>query len=149
MPRFRSSAPTNNDEANAFHREQAKRFAEKKKRALEKDVAKIAHKRKEAREEFSVVAELSFPDKGFHIDGLVTEASRGGLTFRPATSYVVEIIGERIQVIVDRIKRNGVIRSTRENGYGSQLLDELTDGDLKILRNTSIALHTERDQNAA
>ena len=83
---------------------------------------------------------MSLPDKGFGIDGLITEASKGGFTFRPASNYLVERTGEYIQIIIDEFQRSGIIRSTRPDGYGVQLLQPLDDQELKLLKQKTIKL---------
>ncbi|MEO0397860.1 MAG: hypothetical protein AAF224_00370 [Pseudomonadota bacterium] len=122
----------------------AKRTAEKitarETAALSKDVAKNSHKRKDARTTLTVIAELAFPDRGFSLDGVILEASRGGLTFRPASHYIEEKAGEQIQVRVEETAKKGIIRSTRVNGYGIQLFDPFSEAELESFRTNSIDL---------
>ncbi|MBI1391420.1 MAG: hypothetical protein GC152_01645 [Alphaproteobacteria bacterium] len=125
------------------------RSADKLHQELLKDAQRNAHKRRDERQELSAIAELSIPDKGFSIDGVISEASRGGLTFRPATSYIIARDGERVQVIADLIKRTGIIRSTRVNGYGVQLLEPLSNADLAKLRDASVDLSMATFENDA
>lgn len=132
-------APSTNEAAD-FAKNHSVRFAEKKQRQLSRDAERHSHKRKEERQELSAIGELSIPEKGFSMEGIISEASRGGLTFRPATTYMVERSGERVQIVADRIKRTGVIRSTRANGYGVQLMETLSPSDLDLLKNVSVAL---------
>ncbi len=125
--------------ADSFAEEQAER-AERLQERLAKDAERNQHLRQDERSAFSVIAELSLPDKGFSIDGVVTEASRGGLSFRPAANYIEERTGEHIQIVAQHIRRNGVIRSTRVNGYGIQLLEQLSDSDLEALKAMNVNL---------
>jgi len=97
-------------------------------------------RRREERRTFSAVAELVLPDHGLSIDGVVADASSGGLTFRPAANYIEERTGEHVMVVVEDIRRKGVIRSTRVNGYGIQLIDRLTPEDLDLLSELNLDL---------
>ncbi|MEM9153223.1 MAG: hypothetical protein AAGB19_22610 [Cyanobacteria bacterium P01_F01_bin.3] len=108
---------------------------------LEKDREKHVHQRREKRSRSFTVASLSMPDRGFSIDGVILEASKNGLTFRSATNYIENRIDEPIQLMVGAISRNGIIRSTRPDGYGVQLFEPLTDEDLSFVQEQSVDLN--------
>ncbi|MEO1014528.1 MAG: PilZ domain-containing protein [Pseudomonadota bacterium] len=123
-----------------FAKDHKKKVGAKLRQELMREDSRYQHKRKEERVDLSVIAEMSLPDKGYSLDGAITEASRSGLTFRPATDYMVERSNERVQIITDNIRRNGVIRSTRVNGYGVQLTDPLSTADHDTLKEASVNL---------
>lgn len=126
--------------AEDFAIEEARRRGERKLRELSKDAKRHGHKRREERKTFSAIAMLGLPDRGFALDGVISEASRGGCTFRPAALYIEERTGEQVMIEVEGIKRKGIIRATRVNGYGIQLFDPFTEEDLEMLRMVSVNL---------
>ena len=131
-------ASINANDAEGFAAEIARRDGARVTERLRKDSERNIHLRSEERTEFSVIAELVAPDRGIATDGVISEASRGGLTFRPATNYIENRTGERIQIVIEGLKRMGIIRSTRANGYGVQLLEPLSPEDLDLLREISV-----------
>ncbi|MEM6414612.1 MAG: hypothetical protein AAF720_08140 [Pseudomonadota bacterium] len=135
-----SSSTAVGSNARNFAKKTAEKIADKEKAALSKDAEKNKHKRKEARTDISAIAELAFPDRGFSLDGVIVEASTGGLTFRPAAHYIEERVGEQIQVRVIGVQKNGIIRATRVTGYGIQLFDSFSELELSSMRAKSVDL---------
>lgn len=126
--------------ADNFAKQHVARVAIKTEEQLKKDADRFRDKRAEERAELTVISEMTFPEKGYSVDGIITDASKGGCTFRPATNYLEERTGEHILIVIEQISRRGVIRSTRANGYGVQLLEKFTENDLLYLQNNSVAL---------
>ncbi len=137
---FKKRADAGAKDYAAFAKSHKEKVGKRQRKELEREADRYQHKRKEERVDLSVIAEMSLPDKGYSIDGAITEASRSGLTFRPATDYIVERSNERVQIITDNVRRNGVIRSTRVNGYGVQLTDPLSAADHDTLQEASVNL---------
>jgi hypothetical protein len=105
-------------------------------RQLVKDQEKNAHKRAFDRHKIFAVATMILSFNSQEVEGVITEVSQGGLKFRPATSFLLERNGERVSIIVDDIKKSAIIRASRADGYGVQLLDEIDVNEINyILRN--------------
>lgn len=108
-------------------------------RRIDKDQEKNAHKRKFQRHPTFAVATLMLLDNSHIFDGVVTEVSTGGIKFRPASSFLQEHNGDRVAVKIDEIQSSGVIRASRADGYGIQLLEKLSQFEMDhILHNYSV-----------
>ena len=132
--------PDGRGTADQFAATYREREGARQEKRLEKDREKYSHQRRESRQNSFTVASLSMPDRGISIDGVILEASHNGLTFRPATNYIENRIGESIQILVGPAARNGIVRSARPDGYGIQLFDPLTDDDLVLIAEESVDL---------
>lgn len=80
-----------------------------------------SHMRAHQRHPAVIVAELLIADKGFKIDGLVIEVSRGGIRFREASNYILDRRGTTVVVIVGDKEFPGSIVNVGTNGYGIKL----------------------------
>ena len=92
-----------------------------------------SHMRAHQRHGCCLVAELLIADKGFKIDGLVIEASRGGIRFREASKYVLDRRGTAVVVIIAGNEYPGVIVNTGHNGYGIKLEGLISDEEVERL----------------
>lgn len=121
--------------------EEAKIAANKKQtellqKRLEKDQEKNAHKRAFERHAIFAVSTMVLSNNSQEIEGVIAEISQGGLRFRPASLFLLERNGENISIILDDINVSGIIRASRADGYGVQLLDEISPSEMNyILRN--------------
>ena len=112
-----------------------KKSADLARRLLE-DQKKNEHKRQSQRYPTFAVAQLTVLDTTEEMVGVVTEISKSGLKFRPASMYLQEHNGERVTIIVDTVITTGTIRASRADGYGIQLLEEFEPHDFNhILEN--------------
>ncbi len=110
--------------------------AELLQKRLKKDQEKNAHKRAFERHAVFAVASMILHNNSQEIEGVIAEISQGGLRFRPASLFLLERNSERISIIIDDINVAGIIRASRADGYGVQLLDEINPSELAyILRN--------------
>jgi len=100
---------------------------------LTKDQEKNAHKRAFARHEIFAVANMVLMNNSQEIDGVITEISQGGVKFRPASLYLLERNGERVSMIIDDINVAGIIRASRADGYGIQLLEEISNKEMDYI----------------
>jgi hypothetical protein len=108
-------------------------------RRIDKDQEKNAHKRKFQRHPTFAVSTLMLLDNSHVFDGVVTEVSAGGVKFRPASSFLQERNGDRVSIKIDEIQSTGVIRASRADGYGIQLLDKLPQEAMEfILQNYGV-----------
>lgn len=102
-------------------------------RRLNKDVVKNSHKRQFQRHNIFAVASMVMMDNSLNMDGVVDEVSEGGLRFRPASTFIMERNNESVLMNLDSFQISGIIRATRADGYGVQLLDPLNEDQLEIL----------------
>lgn len=100
---------------------------------LKTDVVKNAHKRKFERYDIFAVGTMTMMDNSMLIDGVIDEVSAGGLRFRPASTYILERKNEAVSMKLGNYKISGMIRATRADGYGVQLLDQLDQDQLDNL----------------
>ncbi|WP_424983859.1 PilZ domain-containing protein [Maritalea sp. S77] len=108
-------------------------------RRIDKDQEKNAHKRKFQRHPTFAVSTLMLLDNSHIFDGVITEVSSGGVKFRPASSFLQERNGERVAVKIDEIQSTGVIRASRADGYGIQLLEKFSNEEMDhILQNYGV-----------
>jgi hypothetical protein len=74
-----------------------------------------------------VPAKLALVERGYMLEGAITEISRGGLRFREASTYILDRRGSRISIALLGIATDGVIVNVSTLGYGislSAVLDE-------------------------
>ncbi|MGJ8527404.1 PilZ domain-containing protein [Maritalea sp.] len=100
-------------------------------RRMDKDDEKNAHKRKSERFPTFAVGTMMLLDNSYVFDGVITEVSSGGAKFRPASVFLQERNNERVTIKIDEIQSVGVIRASRVDGYGIQLMDSLSDDDIE------------------
>jgi hypothetical protein len=90
-------------------------------------------KRAYARHGCRLAARLELPEKAFALDGMVVEASRGGLLFRESSRYILDRRGAPVVVHLPGLELKGDIVNVSPTGYGvrlSQLLSEDVLGEL-------------------
>lgn len=109
--------------------------AEKERERQEKLHAKD---RQSNRQSCFSVAALGLPDQRIEIEGLVTDISARGVTFRPASHYLMVRDGQPIHLAVEGITRTGVIRSSRPDGYGIQVLEPYSEDDIDRVLKASL-----------
>lgn len=76
---------------------------------------------------------LEVQDRGYRIEGLVFEVSRGGVLFREASRFILDRIGVAVIVRTADLCVPGTIVNVRPEGYGIQfdaLLDQALVDDL-------------------
>ncbi|MCA0422354.1 MAG: hypothetical protein LCH61_03360 [Proteobacteria bacterium] len=92
-----------------------------------------SHMRAHMRHPCCLVAELLIAEKGFRIDGLVIEASRGGIRFREASRFVLDRRGITVVVIIGESQYPGTIVNVGNNGYGIKLDTLISDEEVERL----------------
>ena len=100
---------------------------------LKKDVKKHSHKRQFERYDIFAVGSLVIMNNSQRMDGVIDEVSAGGLRFRPASVFIMERKNEAVSIHLGDYNISGIIRATRADGYGIQLLDQLSKEQLEIL----------------
>lgn len=76
---------------------------------------------------------ISLAERGYDIEGLIVEISRGGMLFRPATRYILDRTGTEIIVTFATYKHAARIVHTREFGYGIRLNTALEQEDIDMI----------------
>lgn len=102
-------------------------------RRIKDDESKNSHKRKFERHNIFAVGELVLMNNSQRMDGVIDEISIGGLRFRPASAYIMERSGDAVSMNLGEMQVSGRIRATRADGYGVQLLEQLSDAQLNLI----------------
>ncbi|GGH10770.1 hypothetical protein GCM10007036_07510 [Alsobacter metallidurans] len=96
-----------------------------------------AVKRAYPRSACRIAARLELPEKAFSIDGMIIEASRGGILFRESSRYILDRRGAPVVVHLPGLEIKGDIVNVSPLGYGvrlSHLISEEALGELLARR---------------
>jgi hypothetical protein len=88
---------------------------------------KQGYSRRHSRHACVVIGTMKVIDIGAEFDGALLEVSRGGCTFRQASMFVLDRIGEAVLVRTEFFELEGRIRAVRPEGYGVQFFGEIAD----------------------
>lgn len=102
-------------------------FRRKKKTIL------TAANRRHARYPCSCIGKVSIGNRALTLDGLVTEVALGGIKFRPAKVYLLDMRGVQVSIEFGGMKVVGKIVATRPDGYGIAFFDQLEENTLDEL----------------
>jgi hypothetical protein len=80
-----------------------------------------------------VPAKLTLVERGYMLEGAITEVSRGGLRFREATTYILDRRVCRISIALLGIAAEGTIVNVSSLGYGISLSALLDDDYVETL----------------
>lgn len=83
--------------------------------------------RRHSRHECVVIATMKVIEIGAEFDGALLEVSRGGCTFRQASMFILDRIGEAVLIHTEFFDIEGRIRAVRSDGYGIQFFGEIED----------------------
>ena len=83
--------------------------------------------RRHSRQECVVIGTMKVIDIGAEFDGALLELSRGGCTFRQASMFVLDRVGEAVLIRTEFFEIEGRIRASRPEGYGVQFFGEIDD----------------------
>jgi hypothetical protein len=83
--------------------------------------------RRHSRHDCVVIATMKLVDLGAEFDGAILDISRGGCTFRQASMFVLDRIGETVHIRTEFFETEGRIRAARAEGYGVQFFTEIED----------------------
>ena len=86
-----------------------------------------AAQRRHTRHDCSSIGVLAIVNRSTSLEGIVTEISKGGIKFRPASTHLLNRNGTQISVSFASIRVTGKIVATRVDGYGVALFEELED----------------------
>lgn len=84
-----------------------------------------AAQRRHTRHECCIIATMTLVDRHIELDGLVLEISRGGASFRTATTYILMRDGEEVMLRIEGQKCMGTIVASRPTGYGVRFNEAL------------------------
>jgi hypothetical protein len=84
--------------------------------------------RRHSRHDCVVIGTMKVIDIGAEFDGALTEVSQGGCTFRQASMFVLDRLGETVLVHTEFFEAEGRIRAVREDGYGVEFFNEVDEG---------------------
>ena len=97
----------------------------------------FAAMRSHERHSCCVLATLLIVERGVELEGLLLEASFGGLLFREASAFVFDRHGAAIKVRAAGLELSGRIVNVRSRGYGIRLDREMTQEQLQTLLSAS------------
>jgi hypothetical protein len=83
--------------------------------------------RRHSRFQCVLIGTMKVIDIGAEFDGALVELSRGGCTFRQASRFILDRLGEAVLVHTEYFECEGRIRSVRPEGYGIQFFSEVED----------------------
>lgn len=83
--------------------------------------------RRHQRYDCVVIGTMKVVEIGAEFDGALLELSRGGCTFRQASMYVLDRMGESVLIHTEFFETEGRIRAVRPDGYGIQFFNELEE----------------------
>jgi hypothetical protein len=89
--------------------------------------------RRHARYECCIVGELDVVERHFDIDGVILEVSAGGVLFRPASTFILNRLGERVRARFEGVEMEGVIMNVRPVGYGVKFDELIPDAAIERL----------------
>lgn len=76
-----------------------------------------------------VIAKMTIVEAAIDLEGLVLEASLGGLLFREASTYIYDRRGEAVRVHAAGLSLAGAIANVHARGYGIRL-DQAMEGHM-------------------
>lgn len=94
---------------------------------------KKAFTRRHTRHDCCIIATLTIDERHFELDGVILELSRGGVLFRPASTYILDRYGERVTARFEGIEGEGIIANVRPQGYGVRFREELPEAAIDEL----------------
>ena len=86
---------------------------------------KRTFERRHRRYRCCIIGSMDIVERAYSLDATVLEISQGGLLMRVASTYVLDRNGALITAHFDGLSLRGKIMSSRAEGYGIKLLDEL------------------------
>ena len=96
-------------------------------RKYQRSKKESAAQRRHTRHECYNPGILSIVNRSIQLEGIVTEVSKGGIKFRPATTHLLNRNGTQVSLTFSTIRATGKIVATRSDGYGIALFEELED----------------------
>lgn len=107
---------------------------------LLRDQKQHSHMRRHTRHDCFIIGALTVIDRSLRIEGVIKELSAGGFLFRPASTYLLHRMNDRVAVEIGDYAMMGKIMATKPIGYGVKFLDEMDeDIVLKMLEDHNLA----------
>lgn len=94
-----------------------------------------ANRRRHKRYPCTCLATMSIVNRSTSLEGVITEISKGGLKFRPAKVYLLERNNTPVLFEFSNFRISGTIVTTRNDGYGIALFDDIADEQLEAFLN--------------
>lgn len=79
----------------------------------------------------STVGVFTITNRSISLEGMVTEISKNGVKFRPASVFLLDRKGVSITIAFEEFQFSGKVVATRSDGYGIALFEEIEDKDLQ------------------
>ncbi len=85
--------------------------------------------RRHSRFDCVLISSMKVIEIGAEFDGAIVELSLGGCTFRQASMFALDRIGQSVLIHNEFFETEGRIRAVRPEGYGVQFFNEVEEVD--------------------
>jgi PilZ domain len=89
--------------------------------------------RRHSRFDCVLISSMKVIEIGAEFDGAIIELSRGGCTFRQASMFVLDRLGQSVLIHNEFFETEGRIRAVRADGYGVQFFNEIDEAVIDII----------------
>ena len=89
--------------------------------------------RRHSRFDCVLISSMKVIEIGAEFDGAIVELSRGGCTFRQASMFALDRIGQSVLIHNEFFETEGRIRAVRPEGYGVQFFNEVDESVIDII----------------
>jgi PilZ domain len=89
--------------------------------------------RRHSRFDCVLISSMKVIEIGAEFDGAIVELSLGGCTFRQASMFALDRIGQSVLIHNEFFETEGRIRAVRPEGYGVQFFNEIEEGIIDII----------------
>ena len=89
--------------------------------------------RRHSRFDCVLISSMKVIEIGAEFDGAIVELSLGGCTFRQASMFVLDRIGQSVLIHNEFFETEGRIRAVRPEGYGVQFFNEIEESIIDVI----------------
>jgi PilZ domain len=89
--------------------------------------------RRHSRFDCVLISSMKVIEIGAEFDGAIVELSRGGCTFRQASMFALDRIGQSVLIHNEFFETEGRIRAVRPEGYGVQFFNEVEESIIDVI----------------
>ena len=89
--------------------------------------------RRHSRFDCVLISSMKVIEIGAEFDGAIVELSRGGCTFRQASMFALDRIGQSVLIHNEFFETEGRIRAVRPEGYGVQFFNTIEESIIDII----------------
>jgi PilZ domain len=89
--------------------------------------------RRHSRFDCVLISSMKVIEIGAEFDGAIVELSLGGCTFRQASMFALDRIGQSVLIHNEFFETEGRIRAVRPEGYGVQFFNEVEESIIDVI----------------